>query len=465
MKRILVLGAGQSSPYLIRHLLDRAAERDWLVTVGDRDPDLAASRVADHDRGEAIAFDAGATGRLAEIVAEADLVVNLLPPGLQPILARECVHQARHMVSVSYATSGVRELGREAARRGTLLLMEIGLDPGIDHMGTMSLIDRLHRGGAVIESFESYGSGVPAPDSVDNPLGYAITWSPRSVVLAGLDGAHYLRDGQLRAVPKHRVFETTWPVEVEGVGTMEAYPNRDSLAYREIFGLAQARTLVRGTLRHPGFCEAWRQVVRLGLNTERISIPRLAEKSFAELVDMFLPEGLPGATVEERTASFLGPGADKTAMASLRWLGLFSDRPTGVDGATATDALVHLLLDKLRLPPGGRDMIVLLHRLGVRYPASKGASSEARRERVTATLVERGEPGGITAMARSVGLPAALAVSLVLDGEIDLVGCHIPTEPAIYEPVLVELARHGVRFEERTEAVNTDRRVEKGAPA
>ena len=430
MKKIVVLGAGQSSPYLIRHLLGQAADRGWLVTVGDLDPDLAAARVADHPRGEAIAFDAAATGRLEALVTDADLVVNLMPPDLQPPIARECVHQYTHMVSVSYATPEVRALGEEAARRGVLLLMEVGLDPGIDHMASMSLIDRVHRRGGVVESFVSYGSGVPAPDSVDNPLAYAITWSPRSVVLAGRDGAHFLRDGRLRAVPKHRVFDCTWPVEVEGVGPMTAYPNRDSLAYRQTFGLAQAHTLIRGTLRHPGFCSAWRQVVRLGLNTERISVPRLAERSFAELVEMFLPEGLSGGTVEERVAEFLALPPGDAALAGLRWLGLFSSEPTGVNGETVTDALVQLLLDRLRLPPGGRDMVVLLHELVARYPAGAGEGA-ARRERITATLVEYGEPDGITAMARTVGLPASLATRLVLDGAIDLAGCHIPTEPAV----------------------------------
>jgi saccharopine dehydrogenase (NADP+, L-glutamate forming) len=340
--------------------------------------------------------------------------------------------------------------------------MEMGLDPGIDHMATMSLVDRLHRQDGIVESFVSYGSGVPAPESVDNPLAYAITWSPRSVVLAGSGGAHFLRDGQLRAVPKHRVFDCTWPVEVDGVGPMTAYPNRDSLAYRSIFGLAQARTLIRGTLRHPGFCSTWRHVVRLGLNTERIAIPHLAEHSFADLVEMFLPAGLCGETVEERAAEFRGLDPDDPGLASLRWLGLFSTEPTGVEGATVTDALVHLLLEKLRLPPDGCDMVVLQHELLVRYPAETGQGS-ARRERITATLVERGEPGGITAMARTVGLPAALAARLILDGEIELIGCHIPTEPAIYGPVLAELERAGMRFVEKVEPAEPSPRESRGA--
>lgn len=456
MKKIVVLGAGQSSPFLIRYLLDLAAERCWLVTVADRDPDLAASRVSGHPRGTAIAFDAGAEGQLAGTVGEADLLVNLMPPGLQLAIAQECVRQDTPMISVSYATPEIRSLGDEAARRGVLLLMEIGLDPGIDHMASMALVNRVHRQGGIVESFVSYGSGVPAPESVDNPLAYAITWSPRSVVLAGRDGAHFLRDGQLRAVPKHRVFDCTWPVEVEGVGPMTAYPNRDSLAYRRIFGLAEARTLIRGTLRHPGFCRVWRQVVRLGLNTESISIPRLAERSFAELVEMFLPAGLSGRTVEERAAEFLGLRLDDPALAGLRWLGLFSAEPTGVEGATVTDALAQLLLEKLRLPADGRDMVVLLHELLVRYPirSELGNEGQARRERIIATFVEHGEPGGVTAMARTVGLPAALTARLILDGEIDLVGCQIPTEPAVYEPVLAELKREGMRFVERVEAAD-----------
>ena len=277
MKKVLILGAGQSAPYLIRYLLDRAGELDWRVTVADRDAELAARRVGGHPRGEPTGFDADDQGRRSALIAAADLVVNLLPPALQPPVARDCVRLGRHMVSASYTAPEVRALSDEAERRGVLLLTEIGLDPGIDHMSTMALIDRLRGEGAEVESFQSYGSGVPAPDSIANPLGYAITWNPRNVVMAGAKGARYLRRGRVRIVPPARVFAQTWPVAVDGVGTMDAYANRDSLPYRETFGLAAAETVVRATLRHPGFCAAWKEIVRLGLPDEEAAVSRLGD--------------------------------------------------------------------------------------------------------------------------------------------------------------------------------------------
>ncbi len=449
MKRVLVLGAGKSAPFLIRYLLDNAEAGDWFVTVADLDADLAAARVAAHPRGEATVLDVATQGRLEAAVDNADVVVNLLPPSLQAQVARRCIDRRRHMVSPSYADTEVRALSGEAERRGVCLLMEIGLDPGIDHMASMALIDRVHREGGVVERFESYGSGVPAPDSIGNPLRYAITWDPYGVVKAGRDGAHYLRDGHLRAVPRHRVFARTWPVEIRTIGAMEAYPNRDSLVYREVFGLAQAHTLIRGTLRYPGWCETWHQIVRLGLTDERISVPHLADRSFADLVEMYLPEADGERSIEDRVALAIGLEPDGEVMEKLRWLGLFSSEPIGGGATNGTAALVGLLTRKLTLPLGGRDMIVLHHILDARYPAATAArGSGAERRRVEATLIEYGEPDGVTAMARTVGLPAALAVRELLVGELDLAGCHIPTEPRIYGPVLEALSREGIEFTE-----------------
>jgi saccharopine dehydrogenase (NADP+, L-glutamate forming) len=441
-REVVVIGAGQSSPFLIRHLLDSAAERGWRVRVADRDAGLAAERVAGHPSGEALGFDVNDSSERDRLIGAADAVVNLLPQSLQPVVARSCVGGGAHMFCASYLEPETRALHAEAEERGLLLLAEIGLDPGIDHMSTMALIDRIHGAGGVVESFESYGSGVPAPDSIDNPLGYAITWNPRNVVMAAEHGAHYLRNGELKILPMRRVFGATWEVEVEGVGTMEAYANRDSMAYKRTFGLDETRTLVRGTLRYPGFCETWLQVVSLGLTTERFTIPHLGERSFRELVEMFLPGEARGLTTEERFAALLGLDLDGRAMSNLSWLGLFSPEPIGAEVETLSGALAHLLQRRLRLPPGGRDMIVLMHDLVVSYHGRPG------RERVTSTLVEYGERGGTTAMARTVGLPAALATRAVLDGELDQVGCHIPTDRTIYEPLLAELEREGVCFRE-----------------
>lgn len=461
MKTLLILGAGQSSPLLIRYLLERAEAEGWRVVVADRDPGLASERIAGHPYGQAIELDvtrAATPGEAADgddPFATADAVVSLLPPQLQPVLARRCLADRIPLITASYTDPRVAALDSEAKQRGVLILNEMGLDPGIDHMASRELLDRLRGEGGTVEAFESYGSGVPAPESRSNPLGYAITWNPRNVVMAANSGAQYLHRGQIRIVPWQRVFADRWTVEVDGVGTMEAYPNRDSLAYRETFGLESAHTLIRGTLRYPGFCETWHQVVRLGLPNERLQVPGLADRGFGELVEMFLPDddsekGGDGAEdIDTRLARFLGLDYDAPTMERLRWLGLFSEEPIGGHAATPAEALINLLAERLTLPPGGRDMVVLLHEVTVRYPTENDADGEPRRERITATLVEHGEADGITAMSRTVGLPAAVAATLVMRGELDLTGCVIPTDPRIYRPVLAALEKEGVRFQER----------------
>jgi saccharopine dehydrogenase-like NADP-dependent oxidoreductase len=294
MKRILVLGAGASSPYLIHYLLEHAEEHDWFVTVGDRDVGAARLRVGGHPRGNAIAFDVNDLELLSSQIEKADLVVNLLAPVFQARIALECIQIGRPMVSASYRDAKLRDLDREAQRKGVLILTELGLDPGIDHMTAMTVIERVkERDGAVL-GLESYGGGLPAPDTIDNPFAYVITWNPRNVVMAGEKGAQFLDWGKIRIVPYHQLFQNTWTVEVPGVGTMEAYPNRDSLSYRELYGIPEARNMIRGTIRYPGFSETWSQLVRLGLPNETLRIPRLAERTWAEMVDMFLPSQIAG---------------------------------------------------------------------------------------------------------------------------------------------------------------------------
>ncbi|MCP3904110.1 MAG: saccharopine dehydrogenase [Planctomycetes bacterium] len=442
MKHVLVLGAGQSSPYLIHHLLGLADQEDWFVTVGDVDIECARARVGGHRRGSAIRFDVNdATVRSAQI-QHADVVVNMLGPQYQDLVAWDCVSQQRHMISVSYRTQAVRDLDADARREGVLLLFELGLDPGIDHMSTMSMIRGVRDDGGKIVAFCSYGSGIPA-ELDTNPFNYAITWNPRNVVMSSEHGAQYMEDGLIKIVPWHHVFLHTWEVDVPGVGMLEAYPNRDSLSYMESFGLEDVRTMVRGTLRYPGWSETWSTIVRLGLPNEHLRIPDLAERTYREVVEMFLPLSVTGPKVEARVGRFLGVSPTGRIMQNLKWLGLLSEEKTGCDGDTSAAMLVHLLGKKLRLEPGQQDLVVLVHELDVEYP---GVSR--RPERITSTLVARGEPDGFTAMAKTVGLPTALAVKLLLRGELSLRGSQIPTHPSIYDPILAELASAGLVFEE-----------------
>jgi len=446
MKQILVLGAGQSSAYLISHLLGVASARRWFVTVGDVDFELARERVADHPHGKAIHFDVtDETPRSAQIEA-ADVVINMLPPAFQDLVSWDCVNHGRHMLSVSYRDQAVRDLAQDARRKGVLLLCELGLDPGIDHMSATALISKVRSRGGTIRGFRSYGSGIPANDQEQNPLRYVITWNPRNVVMSGYDGAQYMEDGKIKLVPFHQVFQHTWAVEVEGIGTLEAYPNRDSMAYLEAFGLEHVDTMIRGTLRHPGWSETWSQIVRLGLPNETLRIPNLQERTYRDVVEMLLPLNISESHIEQRVARYLRISPTGSIMEKMRWLGLFSDEKVGGTGDTAASMMIHLLQEKLPLTDEMRDLVILLHELDVEYPGGERAP-----ERITSTLVSEGERGGFTAMSRAVGLPTAIAAELLLEDRLPLTGSRIPTHPAIYEPVLERIAQAGLAFTERSE--------------
>ena len=446
MKNVLVLGAGQSSPYLIRHLLDHSEAGGFTVTVADRGLELPELRIAGHPRGRAKVLDVRDAEALAEAVRDATVVVHLLPPPLLPTVARACLSEKRSLVSASYRPREILDLASEAEAAGLVFQCEMGLDPGIDLMSAAELLAEVDAGGGVVEAFRSYGSGVPAPDSAVPPLNYAVTWNPRNVVMAAEHGAQYLLDGALRVVPWSRIFFETWEVEVAGVGPMEAYANRDSVGYRQSLGLDEVQTLVRGTLRYPGFCEIWSQVVRLGLPNERYRIPGLGSLSPRDLVQIFLPRGeTSDRPLEERVATFLGISPTGHVLSGLEALGLFGHEPLGCAGETAAAALASLLSERLALPKDGRDMVVLLHDVTARYPEEGG-----RRRRIRSTLVEKGERGGMTAMSRTVGLPAAIAVRRILDGSSEAIGCPLPTRFEIYRPVLADLAADGISFETET---------------
>lgn len=444
-ERILVLGAGQSAPYLIKYLLERAVAHDWEVVVADRDEDLAEARIGGHPKGRAVYIDATDDVMLRALIEKAKVVVNFLAPAFQFPVAKLCLELGRHMVSASYQDPRTAELHAAAEASGVTILCEIGLDPGLDHMSAMKLIHGLQEDGAVITSFASYGSGVPEPESCNNPYNYAITWNPRNVVMAGHAGAQYLIDGRMKVVPYPDIFHRTWPYDVPGVGRMEAYPNRDSLAYQSIYGLVHARTLIRGTLRYPGFCEDWYPIARLGLPNETLRIPHLSERTWAELIEMFLP---PGETrdLRLRMARHVGISPSGGIMKNLEGLGIFENVPTCAKGDTAAAALIELLQQKLRLPPGGRDMVVLSHDLTVTYPEQND-----RQARVKSTMIHKGEPDGMTAMAMTVGLPAGIGARLLMTNAFPRAGSYIPTDPAIYGPMLRELEEAGLSFEE-TEA-------------
>jgi saccharopine dehydrogenase (NAD+, L-glutamate forming) len=450
MKNILVLGAGQSAPYMINYLLGQAEKYDWFVTIGDRDISLARKAVKRHTRGDVISFDVNdAEMRLTQI-EKADVVINFLPPVFQYLLSLGCISRGKHMITASYQDERMRDLENDAHRKGILILNEMGLDPGIDHMSAMSLIKNVKNRGGKITSFKSYGSGLPAPESTSNPLKYAITWNPRNVVMSGEVGAQYLYKGQIKILPHHEVFQRTWVVDLDGVGKMEAYPNRDSLKYQNLFELNDVHTMIRGTLRYPGWSETWTQIVRLGLPNENMHIPNLCNYTYRELVEMFLPLHVSSANIEHRIANFLNISPTGKIMENLAWLGFFSDERIECNGDTAAAVLEDILKRKLKLPKDGRDMVAIIHEIEAEYPGNK-----TKNERITSTFVEYGEVGGFTAISKTVGLPAAIAAKLILTDQLPISGCHIPTHPAVYSKVLPELKEAGLTFVEKVTALET----------
>ncbi len=441
MKRVLVLGAGLVAGPLVRYLLDQPG---YQVTVASRTLSNAQALTGDHPQGRALAFDITQNGeKLRGLIGEADLVISLLPYIHHVQVAEACVRQRRHLVTTSYVSDGMRALDAAARDAGVILLNEIGLDPGIDHMSAMRVIRRVHDAGGEIKSFRSYCGGLPAPDANDNPLGYKFSWSPRGVVLAGRNDARYKERTAIVEVSNARLFATHFVTQVEGLGDLEAYPNRDSLPYTDVYGIPETDTMYRGTLRNLGWCDVMQKLNELGYFSldERIDLPG---KTFRQVM-----AGLVGAEgpayLEASLAAALNVSPNSGVMMALGWLGLLSDEPVS-DQTTLLEVLADQLLAKMPYRPGERDMVVLVHEFTARFGD--------RQEHITSTLVDFGMPGGETSMARTVGLPAAIGARLILDGEIQLTGVHIPVLPEIYEPVVRELEKLGSAGEEKTTIVS-----------
>jgi saccharopine dehydrogenase (NADP+, L-glutamate forming) len=441
MKRILVVGAGLVAGPLVKYLLERP---DLSVVLADIDLERARALVAGHPRGRAeqLAIEDGSA--LAEKVGAADLVVSMVPYTFHPVIASVAVDLGKPVITASYVSPAMRALDARAREKGVLLLNELGLDPGIDHMEAMRVIHDVHSGGGRVTGFVSYCGGLPAPDSNTNPFGYKFSWSPRGVLLASKSPARFLEDGRVVEIPAARLFENPRLIAVPGLGEFEGYPNRDSVTYRDTYGIPEARTVLRGTLRYPGWCGTLKKIADLGLLDE-------AQKDWSGLRYRDLMAGLagaaPGQDVRAAVASRLGLEAGSDLMARLDWLGLFADRPLPVAKGSALDVLTALMVERLRYEAGERDMIVLRHEFLIE-------KKEGRRERRGSTLIDYGIPGGDTSMSRTVGLPAAIAARLVSENRIPLTGVQVPVRPEIYVPVLAELAALGLRFEEERQSLD-----------
>ena len=439
MKKILVLGAGLVARPMVRYLLGIP---DFEVTVASRTVSKAQDIVEGNSRGHATALLADDDAALDVLVKGHDLTVSLLPYTLHVAVAKHCLEWKKPLVTTSYVSDAMRALDSEAKKAGVILLNEIGLDPGIDHMSAMQIIERVKAKGGRVTSFMSYCGGLPAPEANDNPLGYKFSWSPKGVVMAGRNDARYLKDGKEVFVPGDELFSHRWPLEIEGAGRFEAYPNRNSLPYVGLYGLEGTRTMFRGTLRNPGWCETLKAIADLGILSEE-PVAGLAQMTCAG----WFRKHLSGAgSTRQSAAQRLGLEQDHPILERFAWLGFFDDEPVGMDKGSDLDVLAKLMLDRMQYKPGERDMIVLHHEFKAE---SRNQESETRDETVHSTLVDFGVPNGDSAMARTVSLPAAVAVKMILTGTVHLTGVHIPVRREIYEPVLAELSELGIRFTEK----------------
>lgn len=400
--------------------------------------------VAGHPRGEAQALDIADRSALEAAIASHDLSVSLLPWVHHPLVARLCVKLGRPLVTTSYVQPDMAELDAPAREAGVLLLNEMGVDPGIDHMTAMRVIDKVRSDGGRIAEFTSWCGGLPAPEANDNPLGYKFSWSPRGVLLAGLNNALYLDHGRHVYVDGSRLFESAVPVEVEIEGRpteLEGYPNRDSIPYMKTYGLEGASRMFRGTLRNRGFSRIMAKVRDLGyLGTDEWhSLKTLTFRDFTTWLARARPSQ--ERDVKQVVADRLRIDLDHEAIRAMDWLGLFADEPLPIEEGGAVDVLTARMLSRMSYKPGERDMLVLQHRFLAEY-------GEGKRQ-ITSTMIDFGQPEGFSSMSRTVGLPAAIGVRLILEGKLPLSGVHIPVLPQIYEPVLAELEQSGLHFDEK----------------
>ena len=438
MKNILMIGAGLSASTLIKYLLDHAEEHDWHITLGDKECAAAERKINNHPRGKAIFFDANDRAQSWDEISRADLVVSMLPAFMHSLLATDCVKQGKPMVTASYVSEEIRALDAAAKEAGVLLLNEIGVDPGIDHMSAMHVLDKLRDQGAEMTEFRSYCGGLVAPLFDNNPWNYKFTWAPRNLVLAGQGMAQAIVDGTYQYIPYHQLFRRTRRVEVLNYGEFEAYLNRDSVKYRNVYGLDDIPTMVRGTLRRPGYSQTWDIFVQLGLTDDTVTIENSENMTYLDFLNAFI-EPDPCCTPEENLAFYTGLNIDSMEMYRLRWLGIFDNKKKiGLKKATPAQILQKLLAEKWAFLPNDRDMIVMQHQFGYKLKGEQ-------RHMISSMIVE-GDDHVHTAMAKTVGLPLAIAVKLILTGKLKLSGVHIPITKDIYAPILKELEEHGICF-------------------
>jgi saccharopine dehydrogenase (NADP+, L-glutamate forming) len=441
MANILILGAGRSASSLIEYLLNECTKNNWSLRVGDYNPELALAKCKGHERAEAFAFDIQNTTQREEEIQWADLVISMLPAKFHPVVALECLQHNVSLMTASYVSDEMKALDAAAREKGLLFLNECGLDPGIDHMSAMKVIDQIREEGHELRAFESFTGGLLADNPKDdNPWEYKFTWNPRNVVLAGQGIVKFIQEGMYKYIPYHRLFRRTEMIHIPGHGYFEGYANRDSLKYLDVYGLRGINTIYRGTLRRPGFCRTWDIFVQLGATDDTYEMEGVDTMTHRDFINSFLSYN-PTDSVELKLAHYMNLERDGAEIHRLRWAGLFDKTLVGIDRGTPAQILEHILNKKWRLNPDDRDMIVMWHKFEF--------LENGQQREVHSTMVAVGDDSENTAMSKTVGLPLAIAAKHFLQGNMKISGVQVPIKKEIYLPILQELEELGIELTEK----------------
>lgn len=442
MRNILIIGAGKSSSYLIQYLLNNSNAEQLHIIIGDINPDQARKLIENHQNASVIALDVFDKTQRNKAIKNADIVISMLPAHLHIEVAKDCITFKKNIVTASYVSDAMQALNQEAIDNGLIFMNEIGVDPGIDHMSAMKVIDSIRDKGGKMILFESFTGGLVAPESDDNLWHYKFTWNPRNVVLAGQGGAaKFLQEGKFKYIPYHRLFRRTEFLEIENHGKFEVYANRDSLKYQSVYGLDNIKTLYRGTMRRVGFSKAWNMFVMLGMTDDSYVIEDSENMSYRDFVNAFLPYS-PNDSVELKFRHSLKIDQDDIIWDKLEELNIFSaEKKVELKQATPAQILQKILMDSWTLDPTDKDMIVMYHKFGYELNGKK--------HQIDSSLVVIGEDQTYTAMSKTVGLPVAIATLAILNGTINTPGVQIPITKEVYNPILDELKTFDIAFKEK----------------
>ena len=441
MRKILIIGAGRSATSLIQYLIDKAEAEQLQLFIADLSLELAQQKTKNQAHTTALALDIFNAEDRAAAIQQVDLVISMLPAHLHIEVAKDCLAYKKHLVTASYISAAMQELDQEVKANKLIFMNEIGLDPGIDHMSAMKVIDEIREQGGKMLLFESFCGGLVAPESDTNLWNYKFTWAPRNVVLAGQGGAaKFIQEGKYKYIPYHKLFRRTEFLHVEGYGKFEAYANRDSLKYRSVYGLEDVLTLYRGTIRRVGYSKAWNMFVQLGMTDDSYILDDSEHLSYREFTNLFLPYH-PTDSVEIKMRLQLGIEQDDSMWDKLVELDIFNPtKKVGLKNATPAQILEKILSDQWTLAPQDKDMIVMYHKFGYEL--------HGQQKQIDSKMVCLGDDQLYTAMAKTVGLPVAMAALLILNGKITTPGVQLPMRKEVYEPLLQELEQYGIHFVE-----------------